>query len=278
MPQSNRTRIGIAAVIGAAILACGGGLVLLGWMIDETHFDRPTAAFDALGADIAAVAGVEALEKERWVEAPTFSDPSSWISVTADAAALPAVVEVACTSGHPEAVQWEFQLETASDGLVSLFSDPVDVCPTFGFEAPSLVGALDRVVPGATVQAVTGDDGRFALSSIDAQLDELIPLVAQVDAVREAAGLASGVLTDVGGATLGVEVRADEGAAYGTLLRRLSSEHGVTGFFVGGSGTPIDGVDKVQVVAPADEHRAIVTAIEASGLPIAGLPVTFLPE
>src|SRR4051794_30687428 len=72
-------------VLGIAGLLIGA-FVIFAWMVNEEHFDRPSQEFDELRAEIENLPGVEGVENERWVEAPTFADPTSWMSVTVDKA------------------------------------------------------------------------------------------------------------------------------------------------------------------------------------------------
>lgn len=276
MPKTARVRIGIGLATAAAVVVGGAGLLMFGWMIDETHFDRPTEAFDVLGEDAAAVPGVRSVDKERWVEAPAFSDPSSSVIVRADAAAFPLVREVACRSAYTDAVLWGFELETAAGTQVSLFSERRRGCPELGFDAHAVVAELDELVPGIRIHASL-DDERLALASFDdggpAGIAELVPLVSSVDAVRAAAGLPGSTPVQVSAALLAVRIGPGETAEYEALLDDLVHRYEATGFFAGGDGLPTDGVEKVQVTAPREHHAGIRSAIETSGLAIAALPV-----
>lgn len=280
MPTTRRGWIGIAVVVIAVVLTGGAAVVLFSLMVDETHFARPDAGFDELGERVAAVDGVREVQKERWVEAPLFSLPSSMISVTADAGSLAEVVRVACTQDYRDAVWWVFDLETTSGSRVSLSSaGEVQGCPAFGFDPEPVVAELDRAAPGLPVQAAVWETGRFALSSLDATgMSDLIALVSRAEAVRTAAGLPADMPIEVAGSMLAVEIETGESTTYAELLTRLSNDLGATGFFAGGGGTPADGVERVQITAPKRYHAAIEAAIASSRLPIADLPVRFLSE
>ena len=107
------SRAGIVGIAVALIAIGAGGLLLFGWMVDETHFDRPSAEFDALETEVLALPGIETVEKERWVEAPTFANPTSWMRVTLERAALPSLLDTACASGYPDPVMWGCLLYTS---------------------------------------------------------------------------------------------------------------------------------------------------------------------
>jgi hypothetical protein len=76
--RSGGKRVGLWVAALAAVGVVVGTVAMFGWMIDETHFDRPHEGFDRLTAQIESLPGVSIDEKERWVEAPTFSDPPSF--------------------------------------------------------------------------------------------------------------------------------------------------------------------------------------------------------
>lgn len=280
MPMTTRARIGIAAAVAGAIAVGGAAVVVFGWMIDETRFDRPDPAFDALAAEIAGVPGVSDVQKQRWVEAPLFANPSSWVQVTSEAAAFPEVRDIACDTAYPDAVEWGFDLEGAGGTRVSAYADAGRGCPEFGFDLEAVASEIFRVAPGSVIQAAIWDAERFALSSLDGRRSEvgaqLLPLVAHADTLREAAGVDPAMPVEVSGPRLGVEIGPGEAAGYHALLTTLVDEHDVTYFSFGGGGTPIDGVEKVQVTAPDAQHDAIERLIADSGLPVAALPVAFL--
>ncbi|WP_153004159.1 hypothetical protein [Microbacterium testaceum] len=280
MPMTARARIGIAAAVVGAIAVGGAAVVMFGWMIDETRFDRPDPAFDALASEISAVPGVSDVQKQRWVEAPAFLATSSWVQVTASASAYPEVREIACDTTYPDAVEWGFDLEGAGGTRVSAYADAGRGCPELGFDLEAVASEISRVAPGSVIQAAIWDAERFALSSLDGRASEvaaqLLPLVAHADALREAAGVDPAMPVEVSGVRLGVEIGPGEGAGYHALVSTLIDEHDVTFFSFGGGGTPIDGVEKVQVTAPDSQRAAIERLIADSGLPVAALPVAFL--
>ncbi len=277
MPKTTGTRIGVAAAVVGAIATGGAALLLFGWMIDETRFDRPDAAFDALAAEVSAVPGVTDVQKQRWVEAPLFVNPSSWMQVTGDVSAFTAVRDVACASTYSEPVKWGFDLDVGGGTRVTAYTGEGRGCPEVGFDLESVASEIGRVAPGNIIQAAVWDTGRFALSSLDGPgVAQLLPLVAHADTLRDAAGVAPSMPVEVGGSQLGVEIRPGEAAAYHALLTTLIDDHDVTFFSYGGGGTPIDGVETVQVTAPDAQHAAVERLIAASGLPVAELPVSFL--
>ncbi|BAJ74084.1 archaeal/vacuolar-type H+-ATPase subunit A [Microbacterium testaceum StLB037] len=278
--MTTRARIGIAAAVLGTVAVGGAAVVMFGWMIDETRFDRPDPAFDALASEIAAVPGVTDVQKQRWVEAPAFLATSSWVQVTAEASAFPEVREIACETTYPDAVEWGFDLESAGGTRVSAFADAARGCPAFGFDLEPVASEIFRVAPGSVIQAAIWDAERFALSSLDGGASEvvahLLPLVAHADTLREAAGVDPAMPVEVSGPRLGVEIGPGEAAGYHALLTTLIGDHDVSFFSFGGGGTPIDGVEKVQVTAPDAQHAAIERLIADSGLPVADLPVAFL--
>ena len=144
MPMTTRARIGIAAAVAGAIAVGGAAVVGFGWMIDETRFDRPDPAFDALAAEITGVPGVSDVQKQRWVEAPLFANPLSWVQVTADASAFPEVRDIACDTAYPDAVEWGFDLEGAGGTRVSAYADAGRGCPEFGFDLEAVAEGRER--------------------------------------------------------------------------------------------------------------------------------------
>ncbi|WP_404446609.1 hypothetical protein LG315_03475 [Microbacterium marinum] len=280
MPKSIRAKVAVAAAVAATLAVVGTGVTLFALMVDETHFDRPDPAFDALAADLAAIDGVSELQRERWVEAPTFADPSANVHAVVDAFAWPDVFALACSPAYPDAVAWSFEIVTPSGARVHVAADAAPGCPDLGFDVPTVVGSIDRVAPGRTVQAALWEGERFSVSMPgvdDEGAAALLPLVAEADHLRAAANTASDVPLEIAGPLLGIEIRPGEGPAYHALLTRLLEDHGATGFFAGGAGKPVDGVEKVQISAPEAQHAAITREVAASGLPIATLPVSFLP-
>ena len=278
MPKSSGARIGIGAAVVGVVVLVGAGVLFYGLMVDETRFGRPSAEFDAARSEIASVEGVEIVYSERWVEAPTFSDPASYISVTVRADALPDLLDRACESTYPDAVSWAIEVDTASETRVSLFSDPAPGCLEIGFDPVPVVAEIDRVAPGLPVQAALMDSGMFTLHTMEDVFEGLVPLVAHAEAVRDAAGLAPRRPVEVAGSRLGVTVGPGEGPAYEELLTLLIADYEVSYFGAASGDTQMDGVDKVQVAAPEQHHAAIEAAIARSSLPLSDLPVAFLPE
>lgn len=277
MTMSKCARIGTAIAVVAVVAVGGAGAALFGAMVDETHFPRPTAEFDALRGEMDAVHGVRVLQSERWVEAPTFSHPSSWMSVETTAAALPTMLDALCESTYAEPVSWAIEVETSSGTRVSLYSEATLGCAQFGLDPLGTVSEIDAVAPGTQVQAAVADTGLLTLFSMTYDgIDTVAPLVAGAETIRTAARLPVDTAVEVAGSQLGVTVRDGEAAAYDALLTRLIDEFDVSYFAFGGGGTPTDGVEKVQVIAPAEYHAAITSAIEESALPVADLPVAFL--
>ncbi|GAA1916152.1 hypothetical protein GCM10009775_05800 [Microbacterium aoyamense] len=273
----------IVVIVGALVI---GGLVLFSWMIDETHFDRPSAEFDALEEQVAALPHVEAVEKERWVEAPGFWTPTSWMAVTVDAAGLPALLELACANEYADPVTWSFLVVTPATAQVSLHSTEFPAratgCPDFGFDALSVVDAADRLAPGIPIQPSIWFEGTFALVALEdyavSGYAHLLPLVEHSDAWLAAAGLDAQDSVEINSMNLGMLIEPGESAAYLALLRELADEHAVTSFWADGAGTPTDGVEKVQIVAPDREHAAIEDLIRSSGLHITEMPVRFIEQ
>ncbi|QHF23002.1 hypothetical protein GTU73_02590 [Rathayibacter sp. VKM Ac-2804] len=276
----------------AAVAATGlavGGATLFSWTISETQFDRPDPGFDRLTAEVAALPGVSAPESARWVEAPVFADPTSWIGVDVDRAGLAALLDTACATEYADPVSWSVRVRT--DGGTALgVSSPADErpagarCPDFGVDPAGLLGPLDGVADGLELQAavregVGGEGSRFSLIALEdpAGVVDLLPLVARAEDLRDAGGIAAGSLVEISGSTLSVLVRPGEQERYARLLAELIERHGVTGYFDSSDGTQSDGVDKIQVTAPEAEHAAIEEALRESGLSIAELPVRFLP-
>lgn len=279
MPRIDRRRVGTVLGVLAVIVVGGGTVMMYGFLVDETRFDRPSAEFDVLRSDVAAVPGVRSVDAQRWVEAPTFSVPSSWVRITADAEAIPAVLDTACSTTYPEAVSWNLDVDTAAGTGVSLHADATHGCPDFGVDPGAVVAELDRLVPGIRIYASVGQGRRLVLSSVEEPASgfaDVLPLVENADDLRRAAGIGPDAVVEVGASLLIVDVEAGRGSATHSLLTTLADRYDVTGFFAGGSGTPVDGVDKVQVTAPAQHHAAITETIAGSGLPFATLPVAFL--
>jgi hypothetical protein len=283
-------RIWIVAGGLAAIVAVFGGVTVLGWMLNETQFDRPSKDFDSLTAQIETLPGVSVDDSKRWVEAPTFSDPSSRIGLTVDEAHLPGLLEAACAGEHPETVSWSFRIETEEDNAVFVHGDstPTDAsgesdCLNLGFDAVGFVGAVDSIVPGAPSGLdlqPTVWDGQFAIVELRERvggISTLLPLVTAAEDLRDAAGVDSDRSVEINANNLSLIINPGEEASYSDLLSDLVGNHGVESYWADGGGTQIDGVEKVQIVAPDEEHGAIEEAIRESGLHVADLPVRFIP-
>lgn len=288
-------RVRMSVVIAAVFALATGALLLAAWSLDDTHFDRPSTEFDELGAELESLPGVEAVEMERWVEAPTFSDPTSWMFVTVSEAGLPGLLEAACTSGYPDEITWHIRVRTPAASDVALNASPSDPvptasapsCPGFGFDAVRLTKELDRVAPGLAVQPSIWDKGVLAFLAMD-DLDQpdagtptgfadTLPLVEHADALLTAAGRDADEVVEVNSPDLSLMIEPGESDAYLALLTDLV-HLGATAFWADGEGTPIDGVEKVQIVAPDGRHAAIEDAIESSGLHIADLEVRFIEQ
>lgn len=279
-------RLWIAAAILAGVVVAFGAMMMFGWMIDETHFDRPDERFDRLAAQLEEAPGASVEGHERWVEAPSFSDPTSWMQLSVDETHFADLLAIACASDYPDAVAWSLRVHADSGSIISLYTDAAPgaraddtPCPDFGFDAAGLVGELSRSAPGVDVQASIWDNGRFALVVIDddpGDLSAVLPLVADAEDVRAAAGLDSRRPIEINAGALSVVIQPGEHGRYLDLLSAFVDEHGVTSFWADGGGIPVDGIEKVQVKAPDQEHAAIEEAISASGLRIADLPVRYV--
>ncbi|MBB5843992.1 hypothetical protein HD599_002315 [Conyzicola lurida] len=275
-------RVWLGVAVAAAVGAVFASLVVFVWTIDETHFDRPDESFDRLAARIEKTHGVTVDDSQRWVEAPTFSDPRSWIQLTVDEPDLPELLSTACAADYPDPVDWSLRVATDNGSVVSLAAAPAgDVpCLDFGFDAPGLVAEIGRSVPNVELQASIWDNGRFALVVVDddaGALPALLPLVDHAEDVRDAAGLDTSEPVEINAAALSVVIAADEHDRYLALLTDLAENHGVTSFSAD-VGTQTDGIGKVQIRASSRERDGIENAIRTSGLPIADLPVRFLPQ
>jgi len=272
----------VLAIVGVGI----GALMLLAWMVDETHFDRPSQEFDDFERQVASLPGVDGVDKERWVEAPTFSHPTSWMSVSLDEAGLPGLLEAACSTDYPDPVTWSMLVRTPAGADVSLHAGATDPsaadsgtqCPDFGFDAVALVHELDRVATGLAVQPVIWDNGRFALVALDGGFVQVLPLVEHADELLAAAGLDTDNAVEISSPNLGVVLEPGESEEYLALLTELTELHSVRSFWADPDGSQADGIEKVQIVAPEDEHAAIEDRIRASGLHIADLPVRFIEQ
>ncbi|MEU1971326.1 hypothetical protein ABZ477_06710 [Microbacterium sp. NPDC019599] len=282
-------RIWVTALVAAIVTVVFGALVVLSWMVDETHFDRPSGAFDEFAEQVEDLPGVDLVDRARWVEAPTFSDPTSWMHVTVDEAGLPGLVDAACSTEYADAVTWSIVVRTPSRAEVSLHAAPAPGtdagdarCPDFGFDAVRLVDELDRVSPGLAVQPSIWKDGVLTLVALEMEqptgFADLLPLVERSDDLVAAAGLDADGALEINSANLGALIEPGENRAYLALLRELAEDRAVGSFWADGGGTPTDGVEKVQIVAPEDQHAAIEDSIRSSGLHIADLPVRFIEQ
>ena len=160
-------RVGVTSLVVALVGLVVAALVLFAWMVNEEHFDRPSAEFDELASAIDLLPGVEAVEKERWVEAPTFSNPTSWMAVTVDQAGLAGLLDAACAMEYPDAVVWTRQLprifSTPSAALSTTLADgPPSVTSTAGFASSiwrSMNGRQISVSCGVGVRLPGGRQG-----------------------------------------------------------------------------------------------------------------------
>ncbi|MDY0908810.1 hypothetical protein [Microbacterium sp. CFBP9034] len=290
-PRSKTARrVWLSVLVLAIIGFLLGALVLFAWMVNETHFDRPSQEFDEFEAEVASLPGVESVEKERWVEAPTFWSPTSWIFVTVDEAGLPGLLDAGCSPSYADPVTWSIRVRTQSAAEVSLHAGPTapaaagaqEQCPDFGFDAVRLVDELDIVAPGLALQPSVWDNGRFALVALEDEVQagftHLLPLIAHADDLLVAAGLDSKKELEINAANLGLVLEPGESDEYLALLTELAEDHAVSSYWADGGGTPIDGVEKVQIVAPDQQREAIEEAIRSSGLHIADRPVRFLEQ
>ena len=266
-----------------------GALVMFGWMVNETHFDRPTQEFDDFERQVESLPGVDGVDKERWVEAPAFSNPTSWMSVTVDDAGLPVLLETACSTDYPDPVTWSIRVSTPAGAEVLLHAVPTDPdaadgdvrCPDFGLDAVPLVAELDRVAPGLAIQPALWEDDRFALVALEEQVPagftHLLPLIEHADDLLAAAGLDANDAVEINSANLGFVLEPGERDAYLALLTELAEDRAVSSYWAD-SGTPVEGIEKVQIVAPDEQHAAIEEVIRSSGLHIADLPVRFIEQ
>jgi hypothetical protein len=264
-----------------------GAVTMVGWMINEKHFDRPDEGFARLAMELESLPGVTVDGTERWVEAPTFADPTSWVGITVDEAGLPGLLDAACERSYPDPIMWSLSVETDRANVVTFHSDLTPgahtdhaSCTDFGLDAAGLVGGIDSSISGLAVQGAIWDGDQFALVALEDRpnnLAGLLPLVVSSSDLRNAAGLAANRSVEINGASLGLIIEPTEHNSYFALLSILVDDHGVTSFWADGGGTSTDGVEKVQIVAPEAEHSAITDAIRASDLHIKDFPVRFIP-
>lgn len=283
-----RRRVWLSAlgVVITAVLAWG--LLLFAWMIDETHFDRPSEEFDALATQFDRLPGVAHVETERWVEAPAFSAPTSLLSAVVDVTALPGLLRTACSAAYPEPVTWSLRVSTAADAEVSMraTSDPTGGalgdahCLDFGFDAVGLVHELDRAAPGIAIQPLVLENGELAFVALDEEpsggFSRLLPLVEHSADLIAAAGLDPNTRVEINSPDLGVVLAPDESDEYLALLTQLADDHAVRSFWASPADSQRDGSAKIQIVAPGGQRAAIETAIRTSGVPSADVPVRFI--
>ena len=281
-------RVGVTFLVVVFVGLVVAALVLFAWMVNEEHFDRPSAEFDELASVIDSLPGVDSVEKERWVEAPTFSNPTSWMAVTVDQAGLAGLLDAACTMEYPDALMWTFHVRTPSGADVSAHGDSPSRsaagtgarCPDFGFDAAEVVDELERVAPGLAVQPARWDETRFAFVEVEQAppdgFTHLLPLVAHTEDLVAAAGLDAGTVVEINSSSLGVAVQSGESDRLLALLTVLAGEHTVSSFWADGRET--NGQARVQIVAPEPQHAAIEELIRESGLDFAELPVRFLEQ
>jgi hypothetical protein len=267
-----RVWVTTVAVVAAAVVL--GAAVVFAWMVDERHFDRPSPEFDALAAQLDALPGVDGVEAERWVEAPTFADPTSSLAISVSTAGLPGVLDAACASDYPDAVTWGFRVQTPGGAEVSLPASPATDafgraknCPDFGFDAVALVDALDALAPGVSVQASVWQPGTLTVVTLDegrsTGFGHLVPLVERADELVAAAGLGAEGLVAINAPSLDLTLWPGESADYVAFLERLH-DLGVTDYWADGGSPPADGAQKVQMVAPDGMHAAIEQAVRTS--------------
>jgi len=276
----------VLGIVGFAF----GGLVIFGWTVNETHFDRPSQELDELEAQLENLPGVDRVEKERWVEAPTFSNPTSWVSVTVDEAGLPGLLEAACSTEYPDAVTWSIRVRTPAAAEVLLYAAPTATdaargdgrCPDFGFDAVGLVEEIDSAAPGLTVQPTIWEHGRLTLIALEegskSGFTSLLPLIEHADDLLDAAGLGANGIVEINAGNLGLVLKPGESDDYLALLTELGENRAVSSYWADSGGTPVDGIDRVQIIAPVEEHAAIEELVRSSGLHIADLPLRFLEQ
>ena len=277
-------------VVLVCVLLVGVPVLLFVWMVEETRFAQPSAEFDELTDDLEALPGVSVTMSDRWVEVPVLSSPRSWVQLTTQEDALPGLLEAACAADYADPVTWSMTVRTDAGSEVSLHTegdDPrsVDACPDFGFDALSVVDEIDAVAPGLSVQPAIWPNDTFALVSLDgwdagpaADFTDLLPLVAHSHAIARAGGLSPEQPVQINATTLDIRIGAGESDRYVAMLTELYERHGVRSFWADGAGTPTDGIEKVQIVAPGGDEGAIERVVRASGLRIADLPVRFIEQ
>lgn len=264
------------AAVAAVVLVLGG--VLFAFMVDETQFARPDDRFDELISDVEDVPTVTIEYSNRWVEAPFFAPAIAWVGVEVERAQLEPLLDRVCASPYPEPVNWTVSVHTDAGSTVTLAGEAGagDTCVAFELDTAAFLDEIDRVAPGIQVQPTVWEEGQFALvEMVDAEsgLAGLVSLVAEADTLAAAAGFDSARPVEINSMSLGITVWEGESADYATLLTTLMSDYGVSTFWADGGGTPIDGVENVQVTAPTRHLAEIEALIAASGLHIADFPV-----
>lgn len=272
-----------ATVLGAIGFAgLVGAVVVVGWMVDETHFERPSPEFDALVADVEALPGVSVEYSERWVEAPSFVSPYAALALAVDDEALPAVIDVLCASGYPERLSTSVRATTGSGTVVSLHDErggDASACPRFGFDAATVVAALDRAAPGLEVQPAMWSR-TFGFSSFEDAAPgfaHLVPLIEHSERLRGAVGLAPETPVAVESMNLSVRFLPEERAGYAALLTELA-DRGVAVFASSAADEQADGIARIHITAPLAEHAAIERIVRAAGLDISDDELLFTPE
>lgn len=276
----------LALVIGGLVI---GALVIFSWTVNETHFDRPSPQFDELASSVEGLPGVQGVQKERWVEAPTFFEPMSWMSVTVDESGLQGLLDATCSTVYPDPIAWSIIVLTPAASEVSLHAAATgsgvagqqSLCPDFGFDAVRLVAELDRVAPGLAVQPAIWGDRRLAFVEVAEELPEgfthLLPIVEHSADLVAAAGVDGNRSVEINSANLGLVLAPGDSDAYLALLTDLA-DLGATSYWADGGEAPAEGGPIVQIVAPSQNHGAISDAIQSSPLPCADLPIRFIEQ
>jgi hypothetical protein len=288
-PEQSRRRRPVVVVLWALLGIGGTALVvgaigLFGLMVNETQFERPSPEFDAFTAEVDAVASVDVDFTNRWVEAPTFSNPTSYVSLAVDREALPELLDTICDHAYADPVTLGLLVHTASGGQIGAYGVTTDAdadCFDPGFELVAVIDELERSAPGAAVQPAIWDNGKFALGPADYEewtpgFSDLLPLVANAEAVRDAAGLPESLPIEINSMNLGVTIATGESAAYAELLTELA-DLGVLSVWAE-LGGQADGVDKVQLTGDAADRAAVERVVRAAPLPIADHPIVWHPQ
>ncbi|MDI6942205.1 hypothetical protein QMO46_01670 [Microbacterium barkeri] len=161
--------IRVSALLLSAIAIVAAGVTLYSWIVNEEHFARPSAAFDALEERIGSLPGVVAVEKERWVEAPTFSQPTSWMRVEVEQSGLRGLLDAACSSDYPDPVSWSV---TVDDGTASGLADLLP-----------LLGHVDEIAESAgrdRAGSVEVNSPFLAVTIADRESDEYLALLREL--------------------------------------------------------------------------------------------------